>query len=498
MKQAKKLLALVMVLAMVMSLGITAFAAEAGEDAAPKQTITFQAEDKHTYEIYQIFTGDLENGGLVNVKYGVSTVKEGEEVDYNYLKSLETKKGDELATEVGTLLSEPAVVYTTRTNETKVEVDPGYYYIVDTGIEGDDEAPISKIIIEVAKDVTITPKRPGTPTAEKKVKDINDSETTEYTEWQDSADHDIGDKVPFQITVKIPEGINQYDFYKMNVKDTQSKGLTLDEASFEIKMGDKTLEKDVDWTFASETTEAGETKFTIAFADVKSFANGGETIVITYQSELNGDAVIGSKGNPNEMYLEYSNNPDNDKDFGKTPVDKVIVFTYKTVVNKVDNKGESLKGAKFTLYKKVVTGGSELEGHEGSYKPITVTSIDEETTFNFVGLDDGEYVLVETEVPTGYNKAKDIEFTISATHETEADDPKMLDFSGKDESGNVANFTTSWETGTGSTNVVNNKGVELPSTGGIGTTIFYVVGSMMMLAAAVLLITRKKMSAYQD
>lgn len=500
MKHANKFLALILALAMVMSLGITAFAAETEEEAPTMQTISFKSDDNHAYEIYQIFTGRIDGDVLVDIKYGQNANSEGE-VPYDKLEELQAlNDSDHKAIETAVkayLNSEDA--FATRTNEASIQVPTGYYYIVDKG-NGDADAPVSAVIIKVAENFEIAPKRPGTPTAEKKLKDINDSKTTEYTEWQDSADHDIGDMVPFQITVTIPEGIDQYDFYKMNVKDTQSKGLTLKENTFKIMMGEKELEKDTDWTFASETTEAGETKFTIAFDDVQKFANGGETIVITYESELNEDAVIGSLGNPNEMYLEYSRNPENGNDFGTTPVDKVIVFTYKTVVNKVDNKGDSLKGAEFTLYKKVVAGGSELEGHEGSYKPITVTSIDNESTFNFVGLDDGDYVLVETKVPTGYNKAEDTEFTISATHEEKSDDPQLLTFSGEKTSGN-ADITdnTAKENGANPKNeVVNNKGVELPSTGGIGTTIFYVVGSVMMLAAAVLLITRKKMSAYQD
>lgn len=490
MKHANKFLALILALAMVMSLGITAFAAEAAEEAPTMQTISFKADDDHSYDIYQIFTGVIEDGVLVNVKYGTNANKEGE-VPYPELEALQALNGKghkEIENAVKAYLTGDAAY--TRTNEGSIQVPTGYYYIVDKG-NGDAEAPVSAVIIKVAENFEIAPKRPGTPTAVKKVDDKNDTTGAEdAVVWEDSADHDIGDMVPFQITVTIPEGIDQYDFYKMNVKDTQSKGLTLKEDTFKIMVGEKELAKDTDWTFASETTDAGETKFTIAFADVKGFASNGKEIVITYESELNEDAVIGSLGNPNEMYLEYSNNPENDEDFGKTPVDKVIVFTYKTVVNKIDNEKKPLTGAGFTLYKKLADKTEE---------PIDYIEIEDEdtTVFTFKGLDDGTYVLRETKVPTGYNKADDIEFTISATHDKEATDPKLLTFSGDATSGN-AELTSDITTGTVSTDVVNNKGVELPSTGGIGTTIFYVVGSMMMLAAAVLLITRKKMSAYQD
>lgn len=490
MKHANKFLALILALAMVLSLGITAFAAETEEEAPTMQTIFFKADDDHSYDIYQIFTGDIEDGVLVNIKYGKNADGEGE-VPYKALEELQALNGSghkAIEDAVKAYLNEEKA-FRTRTNESSIQVPTGYYYIVDKG-NGDDEAPVSAVIIKVAESFEIAPKRPGTPTAEKKVDDKNDTTGAEdAVVWEDSADHDIGDMVPFQITVNIPEGIDQYDFYKMNVKDTQSKGLTLDESSFVVMMGDKELVKDTHWTFASEKTADGETKFTIAFADVKSFAKGGETIVITYQSELNNDAVIGAAGNPNEMYLEYSRNPENKDDFGKTPVDKVIVFTYKTVVNKIDNEKKPLAGAVFTLYKKLA------DGTQVEIDRLTIS--EDETSFTFKGLDDGDYVLVETTVPTGYNKADDIEFTISATHDKLSDNPQLLTFSGDATSGD-AKFTSDMANGTVSTDVVNNKGVQLPSTGGIGTTIFYVVGSMMMLAAAVLLITRKKMSAYQD
>ena len=200
---------------------------------------------------------------------------------------------------------------------------------------------------------------------------------------------------------------------------------------------------------------------------------------------MNKDAVIGSLGNPNEMYMEFSNNPNDDQggETGKTPVDKVIVFTYKTIVNKVDPEGQPLQGAEFTLEKKV--------GEEWVEKAVVKNT--EGTTFTFKGLDDGLYRLTETKTPAEYNtmNPNPLEFEITATHEETAVEPKLLTLKGNVTTGDVS-FESSLENGSLTANVVNNKGSELPSTGGMGTTILYAAGTVMILAAAVFLVMQKK------
>jgi len=244
----------------------------------------------------------------------------------------------------------------------------------------------------------------------------------------------------------------------------------------------------------------GGCTFEVRFANLKDIASveAGSIISVEYTSTLNDQAVIGSTGNKNTSHVTYTNNP-NDKqagENGETPDDVVIVFTYKTIVNKVtknpnyDPKVEGseeyipLKGAGFTLYKKNASGiyeavGSELKGEDM-------------TTFTWSGLDDGDYKLVETTTPSGYNTIADIEFTISAGH-VDGDIPYLNTLSGNVASG-TATFTAVVNDGSLSTDVVNNSGAQLPSTGGIGTTIFYVLGSVLVIGAAVLLVTKKRMS----
>ena len=245
--------------------------------------------------------------------------------------------------------------------------------------------------------------------------------------------------------------------------------------------------------------------FEVRFANLKDITSvkAGSIISVEYTSTLDTDATVGSAGNKNTSHVTYTNNPNDEQagENGKTPDDAVIVFTYKTIVNKVtknpaydaskdtgktgtDSDGNKefipLNGAGFTLYKKNASGtyeavGSELKGEDM-------------TTFTWSGLDDGDYKLVETTTPSGYNTIPDIEFTITATHDVTSDNPTLISLSGGDK------FTGVISTGVVSANIENQSGAQLPSTGGIGTTIFYVLGSVLVIGAVVLLVTKKRMS----
>lgn len=186
------------------------------------------------------------------------------------------------------------------------------------------------------------------------------------------------------------------------------------------------------------------------------------------------------------MFMEFSNNPNSTQggeDKGTTPVDKVIVFTYKAIVNKKDSSKRPLTGAEFTLYKKV----------NGNYVEVTkVLEIENGgTTFTFTGLDDGEYKLEETTTPEGYNTMAPIEFNIEATHDETSADPQLNTLTGNKLNGEVL-FTPKTTEGTLETDVINYKGSELPETGGMGTTVLYAAGTLMILAAAAFLVMKKK------
>ena len=221
-------------------------------------------------------------------------------------------------------------------------------------------------------------------------------------------------------------------------------------------------------------------------------------ITVEYTSKLNALADLGMPGNSNTMHVTYSNNPNDEQggEEGKTPDDTVIVFTYETIINKVDNDGNALTGAEFILEKKMANG---------TWEEIAVVKNDAGTIFTFTGLDDGLYRLTETTTPAGYNTIDPIYFEITAEHEVSSDNPALTRLSAtqkKDDSGAaldtgvVATFaaTCTSEDGTIESNIVNQSGATLPETGGMGTTLFYIIGSILVLGAVVVMITRKRMS----
>ena len=171
-----------------------------------------------------------------------------------------------------------------------------------------------------------------------------------------------------------------------------------------------------------------------------------------------------------------------------TEEDKVIVFTYKTVINKVDENRHPLNGAVFQLSKKNA-GGDYI---------VVETKIFDENVFKFYGLDDGEYKLEEITTPSGYKGIDPIKFTVSADHDVLDDDPKLTDLTAKicDEDGATdEDFgTIDVQEGSIDAEIENTKGSKLPETGGIGTKLFYAIGGGLTGLAGIALITKKRMS----
>ena len=470
MKYFKKIASLVLALALALVLAVPAMAAENTTISAPEGST-------RTYDVYQIFTGDLYNGVLSNVKWGQNgTGTKGAAVDQATLDALTAVNGSndtaKLA-EIQKYVNLDSTAIGTVSAGNPLTVPTGYYLIKDNGPVGDGEA-YSLYVVEVVGPTTIAPKV-GTTTSDKKVKDTNDS-TGVTSDWQDSADYDIGDAVPFKLSATIAQDYDNYtNGYKLTFHDKEDAGLTFNPTSVKVYVDD--VEITSGFTVVTSGLTDGCT-FEVRFANLKDIASveAGSVISVEYTSTLNNQAEIGSAGNKNTSHVTYTNNPNDEQagENGKTPDDVVIVFSYKVIINKKDGEGNPLTGAGFTLYKKNDSGeyvavSSELKG-------------DDMTTFIWSGLDDGDYKLVETTTPAGYNTIADIEFTITATH-----DSALTDLSGGDK------FTGEVSTGTVSADIENKAGATLPETGGIGTTIFYVLGAVLVVGAGVVLVTKKRM-----
>lgn len=496
MKHLKKIVSLLLTAVMVLAMCIPVMADDVAT-AAKKYTITAPATN-HIYEIYQIFTGDLNNGVLSNVKWGENgTGTRGIAVDESVLNALVAIKDSTSDREKLNVVENYAKLdiapIATVTNSSTYEANPGYYLIKDQDDTVNGLDAYTTYIVRVVGDVTIQAKS-SVPSFEKKLKDTNDT-TGATSGWQDSADYDIGDKIPFQLKGTVASNYDDYKTYYFAFHDKEEAALTFDASSVVVKVDNTKI------TSGYEVKTSGKTHndctFEVIFKNLKDITSvhAGSVITVEYESTLNDAAKLGAEGNVNEAKLEFSNNPNEEQNgedkpgTGETPWDNVIVFTYKVVINKVNENKVPLAGAEFTLSKKLA---------DGSTVAVAVVKSNSGTTFTFSGLDDGDYTLTETKTPDEYNTIAPITFRVTADHKITWDSGNretiLTELNGNKVSGEIT-FTHDESEGSLSADVVNKKGSSLPSTGGIGTTIFYVVGVILMLGAGVLLVTKKRMSS---
>lgn len=427
------------------------------------------------------------------------------------------------------------------------DMELGYYAIVDTTTEGEYIKPVTAVVLN-----TITPNREIEVKADKPSIDKNIDEDNNLETDNDRVDVNnaaIGDTITYVIDSKVPEMIG-YKKYFFIVKDTMSKGLTYNN-NMVITIGDKTLDADTDYTLTVTENEDGTTDLKIVFNNFLQYNTEefiGDKIEITYTAILNENAELYTDANTNEVYLEYSANPsvdydgenepdydEDDKDkepLGETPVVTVETFTTALELIKVDPVGNRLQGAEFTLtgetlnivrvttvsfepaadgeYWKLTDGSftttdpeSEIDGapvNKDAYESLTdkyakvisvelketeggTVSIDgavgEDGVLRFEGLKAGTYTITELKAPDGYNILDDeVKVTINWDPTTET-----FTYGNAVDSDGAARIT-----------VVNQIGSELPSTGGPGTILLYVIGGIMLLGAAILLITKKIMT----
>lgn len=315
------------------------------------------------------------------------------------------------------------------------------------------------------------------PELVKKVQE-NSKKDIEGNGWQDAADYNIDEVIPYKLTGTLPSNYAEYETYFYEFNDIMSAGLTFDKMSVKVTVDGTTLTADQDYSLI---VHSDTNSFQVRFENLKAIQSvmitSTSQIVVEYKCRLNGNAVIAGNGNPNTAYLVYSNNPNQSGggDHGKTPEDKNVVFTYKVVVNKKDEENHSLQGAQFELRKIV---NDQDEGTK-----IDTVTVTEGTKFNFKGLDAGKYKLIETVTPSGYNTIQPIIFTIEATYDEESDDPQLTSLTGQTEGEIVFIRKTEEREDSLSTDVINKKGIQLPETGGMGRYLIYTLGTIFVLTA---------------
>lgn len=523
-KAIKKLLAALLAVAMVCAMAIPAFAYNTEENL----------NGTHGYSAFQIFKGVIskDNMTLSNVEWGrniphyedfLAKLKEDPTLkipfqDADNLQDVlavisQWSESDNNSIAFARFVcsylypdanANPKPVYTDHTGGFNIQ-EPGYYLIVDTTYFNPGDfyhAYNSFFLLNVpqAPYVVLVNHKVVKPYVEKEVYDNQDG--TNEAGFGSSADHAINEEFKFQLTATLPASENNgraYDYYNeyaVLFNDTLSKGITYDRLDSVVINSDGHT---YDITNDSSKYEVDDSRlesdhyFVVGIPDVKTCVpdlNKGATITVTYTAHLNENAAVnGSTDNKNKVQLQYSNNPSNSAYWGFTPESEVRVYTYQlnnTKYHDDDNPNNVLAGAGFRLYSdKDCKNEVELyqEGNlyypikdakKGVKNPVEMKSA-EDGTFNVKGLDAGTYYLKETTPPAGYSACDDTKIVISATH-----DEHNVNLSGESNLNNK---------------IINKKagGITLPSTGGIGTTIFYVIGGGLMVAAIVLLVTKKRM-----
>lgn len=525
MKTTKKLASLILSVVMLLSLCMAAGADET-ENTATTYTITIDGADAgHTYEAYQIFKGKLAGNVLTEIELGTGVAQDVLTFDgTTYTTATEladvlTKTNvDAFMAHVSKYLRTPAGSSTEEISPYSISgLEPGYYLIKDQDNSVPDGGAYTKFIAKIVKDTNATPKTDKT-THEKKVlenvKPVSaDGATPGYTYgecYNDVADYNIGDTVPFALYSKVPD-LTNFTHYEMIFHDQMSAGLEFDPSSVKVTVDGKQLSADADFTVDFACEDGCTFHVKINELAGQNYATGAG-IRVDFTAVLNDQAVIGLDGNPNQSRLEFSNNPNDITATTSTEWDYVVVFTYELDLKKIDgekavdengNEVEiPLQGAEFTLQN--AAGDYVILDEEGRVTSWTeekeqasVLISDEQGNFKVVGLDDGTYTLTETKAPEGYNLlGSSIEIIVKATttndHNYAADPERALTaLEIKVDAGAFQQGTT--DDGTVNAVIENNKGATLPETGGIGTTIFYVAGGMLVLLAVVLLVTKRRM-----
>jgi LPXTG-motif cell wall-anchored protein len=546
-QKMKKALSLVCTLTMLIGLlGVPV-------QAAGSHTLTINSEtDGHTYQAYQVFAGDYsETGGstkvLSNITWGSgvdgSALLTAIKTDTTYgskfsgcntaaevAKAIDGITDVDFADAFATIVAKHLT--TTHTDSGSVSgsnpytytisgLGDGYYFINEKSFTGTVDNAYTKYMLQVLDDVNVTAKT-DKPSIALKVLENNDSIYKD--KWNDAADYSIGSDIPYRIVSLVPDMTN-FSTYNYKITDTISNSSTYNTGSAKVYFVSSV---DMYGVEISTTTGAGGTLidpskytltptgsgFTVEFNDLKKTegVSSNGYIVVEYTAKLDSDAAINSTsnkvGNPTEVLLTYSNNPNDASGRGETPKDEVDVYTFELPVSKVDADKKALTGATFAVFASEteaqaaatdpsaanLTKALVFTGSAGAYTlGGSITALVDNASGNYAikGLDQGTYYLVETAAPTGYNRLLEpVTVTVAPTYNAGERTSAYVD-------GHVPDVTSDQLTAVkinsaDGLQVVNQTGTTLPETGGIGTRIFMAVGLTLMIAAAVLIVIRKK------
>ena len=578
MKRIKKLVSILLAMAMVLGMAVTASAANGN------YKLTINVVENHEYKVWQLATGDVSSDGetLSNIDVG-KNAKNGTSVEaIRGLSSLESAALGDAA--LALINQESTPVATLNKENPSTELEGGYYVITESYVkeEGEQVTTISRTMVYLVKDETVTPKS-STITPDKKIKE----DETGKVENEAS----IGDVIDYQLSGTIPD-MTGYVNFKYVLVDTASKGLVqgleADGQFREFAEGDilkggvgtkdestglVVPEEDIEVTYVvTKVTKNGDGTTTVRIAvqdAIKYKEHVNKWFYVDIKALLTEEADVVEIPNTNKVTIDFSNKPDynygGEPDFkeddpkGETPKVTVETFTTSLTLLKVDGENnQPLTGAEFKLestnsanvgyvtgqeyvpmveapegynngiWYKLVDGAytmtaltedtaNKYDSVAATYALVTVDKttyegaqtnaqafVDAEGKVVFTGLGVGDYKLSEVTVPDGYNKLNDITFTITWSKETgfRVTNVKEWDKDGNEVADSQITISVAGleEDGSGvgtviSSTIPNNKGTLLPSTGGIGTTIFYVVGGILVIGAGILLITKKRMKS---
>lgn len=481
MKHAKKLLAALLALAMLLAMAAVPAFADKGTYGTTGTITINKAVNGQTYKIYRIF--DLESfddgnnaysyklnntwNGFDNYTKDGASAKQFFTIVNGYIKWEENADAAAFAKLAKAFIAENNI---TKTAETTADATGAQFTNMDLGYYLVDTSLGTLLSLNTSKPNATIDEKNVAPTIDKVV-------SANGTDYKENSDAQIGDTVYYKVTIHAKKGAEGYI-----LNDTMSVGLTFNADSLKVvnKATNAELTKNTDYTVKTGA-EAGGCTFVVEFT--QSYLNGLTTdadLEVTYTATLNEKAKVGV-ADTNKAKLEYGENHNTVEKETKTN-------TYKFDLVKIDGRSRKLiDGALFKLYEdqgctrvvKFTVNGTTYKvstAAEGTIDTIAVTN----GMVTIEGLDKKVYYLKETQAPSGYNTLAGY-VDVNVSEDTVRADVETTT-SGED------TFYT-----TGGKAIENNKGTLLPSTGGIGTTIFYVIGGGLMVAAAVLLITKKRM-----